>query len=103
MVGRTPDYLGKKIEVREMKLVILALLILPLAILGFSAVAAMIPVGLSSLANAGPHGLSEILYAYSSAAGNNGSAFAASTPTRPGITPRWASPCSSAASPSSCR
>ncbi len=76
MVGRTPDYLGKKIEVREMKLVILALLILPLAILGFSAVAAMIPVGLSSLANAGPHGLSEILYAYSSAAGNNGSAFA---------------------------
>ena len=76
MVGRTPDYLGKKIEAREMKLAILALLILPLAILGFSAVAAMIPVGLSSLANAGPHGLSEILYAYSSAAGNNGSAFA---------------------------
>ena len=54
----------------------LALLILPLVILGFSAVSAMIPVGLSSLANAGPHGLSEILYAYSSAAGNNGSAFA---------------------------
>jgi len=76
MVGRTPDYLGKKIESREMKLVILALLILPLVILGFSAVAAMIPQGLSSLANAGPHGLSEILYAYSSAAGNNGSAFA---------------------------
>ncbi len=76
MVGRTPDYLGKKIEAREMKLVMLALLILPLAILGFSAIAAMIPVGLSSLANNGPHGLSEILYAYSSAAGNNGSAFA---------------------------
>ncbi|MFT3987897.1 potassium-transporting ATPase subunit KdpA [Aestuariivirga sp.] len=76
MVGRTPDYLGKKIESREMKLVMLALLILPLAILGFSAVAAMIPQGLWSLANAGPHGLSEILYAYSSAAGNNGSAFA---------------------------
>ena len=76
MVGRTPDYLGKKIEAREMKLAMLALLILPLAILGFSAVAAMIPVGLSSLANAGPHGLTEILYAYSSAAGNNGSAFA---------------------------
>ena len=76
MVGRTPDYLGKKIEAREMKLTILALLILPLVILGFSAIAAMIPVGLSSLANAGPHGLSEILYAYSSAAGNNGSAFA---------------------------
>ncbi len=76
MVGRTPDYLGKKIEVREMKLAVLALLILPLAILGFSAVAALIPAGLSSLNNAGPHGLSEILYAYSSAAGNNGSAFA---------------------------
>jgi K+-transporting ATPase ATPase A chain len=76
MVGRTPDYLGKKIESREMKLAMLALLILPLVILGFSAVSAMIPVGLSSLANAGPHGLSEILYAYSSAAGNNGSAFA---------------------------
>jgi K+-transporting ATPase ATPase A chain len=76
MVGRTPDYLGKKIEAREMKLAILALLVLPLIILGFSAISAMIPVGLSSLANAGPHGLSEILYAYSSAAGNNGSAFA---------------------------
>ena len=76
MVGRTPDYLGKKIEAREMKLAMLALLILPLAILGFSAVSAMLPTALASLANAGPHGLSEILYAYSSAAGNNGSAFA---------------------------
>ncbi len=76
MVGRTPDYLGKKIEAREMKLAMLALLILPLVILGFSAVSAMLPVALASLANAGPHGLSEILYAYSSAAGNNGSAFA---------------------------
>ncbi|MEO6608620.1 MAG: potassium-transporting ATPase subunit KdpA [Aestuariivirga sp.] len=76
MVGRTPDYLGKKIEAREMKLAMLALLILPLVILGFGAVSAMLPVALASLANAGPHGLSEILYAYSSAAGNNGSAFA---------------------------
>ena len=76
MVGRTPDYLGKKIEAREMKLAMLALLILPLVILGFSAISAMLPVALASLANAGPHGLSEILYAYSSAAGNNGSAFA---------------------------
>ncbi len=76
MVGRTPDYLGKKIEVREMKLVMLALLILPLVILGFSAVSAIMPMSLASLANAGPHGLSEILYAYSSGAGNNGSAFA---------------------------
>jgi len=76
MVGRTPEYLGKKIEVREMKLAMLALLILPLAILGFSAAAAMLPKALESLANAGPRGLTEILYAYASAAGNNGSAFA---------------------------
>jgi K+-transporting ATPase ATPase A chain len=75
MVGRTPEYLGKKIEAREMKLAMLALLILPLAILGFSAASMMLPSALASLANAGPHGLSEILYAYSSAAGNNGSAF----------------------------
>jgi K+-transporting ATPase ATPase A chain len=76
MVGRTPDYLGKKIEAREMKLAMLTLLILPLVILSFSAVSAMLPVALASLANAGPHGLTEILYAYSSGAGNNGSAFA---------------------------
>ena len=76
MVGRTPEYLGKKIEAREMKLAVLALLILPLFILGFTAVAAARPSALSSLANAGPHGLTELLYAYTSAAGNNGSAFA---------------------------
>ena len=76
MVGRTPEFLGKKIEAREMKLAMLAVLILPLVILGFSAVAAMLPIALASLANAGPRGLTEILYAYSSAAGNNGSAFA---------------------------
>lgn len=76
MVGRTPEYLGKKIEAREMKLAILALIVLPLAILGFTAISAMLPVALAGLNNAGPHGLSEILYAYSSAAGNNGSAFA---------------------------
>ena len=76
MVGRTPEYLGKKIEAREMKLAILALIILPMTILGFSAVAAMLPKALEGLNNAGPHGLGEVLYAYSSAAGNNGSAFA---------------------------
>jgi K+-transporting ATPase ATPase A chain len=76
MVGRTPEYLGKKIEAREMKLVVLALLVLPFLILGFTAAAAMLPAALASLANAGPRGLTEILYAYSSAAGNNGSAFA---------------------------
>jgi K+-transporting ATPase ATPase A chain len=76
MVGRTPEYLGKKVEAREMKLAVLALLVLPLAILGFTAVSAMLPAALASLANGGPRGLTEILYAYSSAAGNNGSAFA---------------------------
>ena len=76
MVGRTPEFLGKKIEAREMKLAMLAVLILPLAILGFTAVSAMLPLALAGIANNGPHGLSEILYAYSSAAGNNGSAFA---------------------------
>ena len=76
MVGRTPEFLGKKIEAREMKFAMLAVLILPLAILGFTAVSALLPFAVSSIANPGPHGLSEILYAYSSAAGNNGSAFA---------------------------
>jgi K+-transporting ATPase ATPase A chain len=76
MVGRTPEYLGKKIEAREMKLAVLYVLVFPLATLGFTAWAAVAPYGVSSLANAGPHGLSELLYAYSSATGNNGSAFA---------------------------
>ena len=76
MVGRTPEYLGKKIEAKEMKLAMLALLILPLSILGFAAVAILLPAGLAGMANNGAHGLSEVLYAYSSATGNNGSAFA---------------------------
>ncbi len=76
MVGRTPEYLGKKIERKEVMMAALALLILPASILGFSAVASVIPAGTSSILNAGPHGLSEILYAYTSANGNNGSAFA---------------------------
>jgi len=76
MVGRTPEYLGKKIEGKEMKLSMLYVLIFPLIVLGFSAWGAVSNSGTSSLNNAGPHGLSEILYAFSSAAGNNGSAFA---------------------------
>ena len=76
MVGRTPEYLGKKIEAKEVKMTMLAILSLPLAILGFSAIAVVLPTGVASLANAGPHGHSEILYAYTSAAANNGSAFA---------------------------
>jgi K+-transporting ATPase ATPase A chain len=76
MVGRTPEYLGKKIEAKEMKLGMLYVLIFPLIILGFSAWGAVSHFGTSSLNNAGPHGISEILYAFSSGAGNNGSAFA---------------------------
>jgi K+-transporting ATPase ATPase A chain len=76
MVGRTPEYLGKKVEARELQLAMLYVLVFPLVILGLSAVAVVLPQGTSSLAQAGPHGLSEILYAASSAAGNNGSAFA---------------------------
>jgi potassium-transporting ATPase potassium-binding subunit len=77
MVGRTPEYLGKKIEAREVKMAMLAILILPLSILGFSAVASVLPdTALVGLNNAGPHGFSEVLYAYTSATGNNGSAFA---------------------------
>ena len=76
MVGRTPEYLGKKIETREVKLAMLYVLVFPLVILSFAAWSAVAPYGLSSLNNAGPHGLSEILYAFTSAAGNNGSAFA---------------------------
>jgi K+-transporting ATPase ATPase A chain len=75
MVGRTPEFLGKKIEGREMKYAMLAVLVLPLAILGFTAVSAMLPFAVASIGTPGPHGLSEILYAYTSAAGNNGSAF----------------------------
>ena len=75
MVGRTPEYLGKKIEAHEVKLAMLAVLILTLIILGFSAASVRNPAGLSSLANKGPHGFSEILYAFTSGAGNNGSAF----------------------------
>jgi K+-transporting ATPase ATPase A chain len=83
MVGRTPEYLGKKVEAREVKFAMLAVLILPLSILGFSAVATVLPAGLAGLLNHGPHGLSEILYAYSSATGNNGSAFAGLTANTP--------------------
>jgi len=76
MVGRTPEYLGKKVETREVKLAMLYVLIFPLVILAFTAWSSVVPYGLSSLNNGGPHGLSEILYAFTSAAGNNGSAFA---------------------------
>jgi potassium-transporting ATPase potassium-binding subunit len=79
MVGRTPEYVGKKVEAKEVKMAMLAILILPLMILGWSAVAVIYPPAVASMANAGPHGFSEVLYAYSSQTGNNGSAFAGLT------------------------
>jgi potassium-transporting ATPase potassium-binding subunit len=76
MVGRTPEYLGKKLEAKEVKMTILALLSLPLSILGWTALATVLPAGLAGIANGGPHGFSEILYAYTEGTANNGSAFA---------------------------
>ncbi|RKK03424.1 potassium-transporting ATPase subunit KdpA [Pseudoroseomonas wenyumeiae] len=83
MVGRTPEYLGKKVQAREIKLAMLAVLVLPATILGFTAVSMVLPMATASLAHAGPHGLSEMLYAYTSAAGNNGSAFGGLTADTP--------------------
>jgi K+-transporting ATPase ATPase A chain len=75
MVGRTPEYLGKKIQAREVQMAMLYILIFPAAILTMTAVSALLPAGLKGLNNSEPHGLSEILYAFTSTAGNNGSAF----------------------------
>jgi K+-transporting ATPase ATPase A chain len=83
MVGRTPEYLGKKIEAREVRLLVLAMLSMPLCILVFGAAAVVVPQSLSGLQDAGPHGLTELLYAYTSAAANNGSAFAGFTANLP--------------------
>jgi len=83
MVGRTPEYLGKKIESREVKMAMLGILAMAASILGFTAVASVLPAGLAGPANAGPHGFSEILYAYSSQTANNGSAFAGLTGNTP--------------------
>jgi K+-transporting ATPase ATPase A chain len=76
MVGRTPEYVGKKIEAKEVKMAMLAILILPLMYLGWTAVAVVVPSAVASMANPGPHGFTEVLYAYTSQTGNNGSAFA---------------------------
>ncbi len=83
MVGRTPEYLGKKIQAKEVKLAMLTLLVLTLSILGFTAWACVSDWGVAGLNNSGPHGFSEMLYAYSSATGNNGSAFAGLTANTP--------------------
>jgi len=88
MVGRTPEYVGKKIESREVKLAVLAIAVLPLMILGCTALASVLPAGLAGPLNKGPHGFSEILYAFTSATANNGSAFAglsANTPFYNGL------------------
>jgi K+-transporting ATPase ATPase A chain len=76
MVGRTPEYLGKKIQAAEMKLVVLYLLAVPVAILSFAGASVVLKTALASLANDGPHGLTEMTYAFTSASNNNGSAFA---------------------------
>lgn len=83
MVGRTPEYLGKKIEAKEMKMAVLGILCLPLAMLIFTAIATVMPSAVASVGTAGPHGFSEILYAYTSAAANNGSAFGGLTANTP--------------------
>jgi K+-transporting ATPase ATPase A chain len=83
MVGRTPEYLGKKIEAYDVKMAMLVVLVFPLIILGFSAISAVKPFGTSSISNPGPHGLSQILYAFTSGAGNNGSAFGGLTVNTP--------------------
>ncbi|MBD3760160.1 potassium-transporting ATPase subunit KdpA [Rhizorhabdus sp.] len=83
MVGRSPEYVGKKIEAREVKLAVLAIAVLPLVILGFTALSAVLPAGLAGPLNKGPHGFSEILYAFTSGVGNNGSAFAGLTAATP--------------------
>ena len=83
MVGRTPEYVGKKIEAREVKLAVLAIAVLPLLILGFTALSSVLPQGLAGPLNKGPHGFGEILYAFTSAGANNGSAFAGLTANTP--------------------
>jgi K+-transporting ATPase ATPase A chain len=83
MVGRTPEYVGKKIEAKEVKMAMLAILVLPLMYLGWTAVATVIPSAVAATNNAGPHGFTEILYAYTSQTGNNGSAFAGLSATTP--------------------
>ena len=97
MVGRTPEYLGKKIEAFDVKMAMLYALIFAFIVLTFSAIFVLRPEGLMAMANPGPHGFSEVLYSFVSGAGNNGSAFGAWERTG-GTTSRWASTCSSAAS-----
>ncbi len=98
MVGRTPEYVGKKIEAKEVKMAMLAILILPLMYLGWTAVAVVYQPAVASMANPGPHGFTEVLYAYTSQTGNNGSAFAGLTGNSSSTTSPVPSRCWSAAS-----
>ena len=98
MVGRTPEYVGKKIEAKEVKMAMLAILVLPLMYLGWTAVATVLPSAVASIANPGPHGFSEILYLYTSSTGNNGSAFGGITGNTTFYNTPAPSRCSSAAS-----
>jgi K+-transporting ATPase ATPase A chain len=98
MVGRTPEYVGKKIEAKEVQMAMLAILVLPLMYLGFTAVAAVNPKALTQLGNAGPHGFSEMLYLYTSSTGITARRLRASPPTRCSSTSPAPSRCSSAAS-----
>ncbi len=93
MVGRTPEYLGKKIESYDVKMAMLNVLIFPLTILVFTAISMVTSFGLAGIWNPGPHGLSEILYAFTSAVGNNGSAFAGISANTPGSIRPWGSRC----------
>jgi K+-transporting ATPase ATPase A chain len=83
MVGRTPEYLGKKIEAYDVKMAMLFVLVFPLVILSFTAISLVYPLGTAGISNPGPHGLSQVLYAFTSGAGNNGSAFAGLTVNTP--------------------
>ena len=99
MVGRTPEFLGKKIQAAEMKMVVLHILFAPLVILGFAAASVVMKSAVSSICNPGPHGLSEIVYAFASSAGNNGSAFARPHDEHELVQhDAWASRCSSGGS-----
>jgi K+-transporting ATPase ATPase A chain len=98
MIGRTPEYLGKKIEAHEMKMTSIAILVTPLLVLLGTAIAVMAEAGRAGIANPGAHGFSEILYAFSSAANNNGSAFAGLSANTPFYNGCWAWRCGSGAS-----
>src|SRR5260370_16621135 len=90
MVGRTPEYVGKKIEAKEVKMAMLAILVLPLMYLGWTAVAMLVPSAVAAMNNPGPHGFTEVLYAYVSQDGNNGSAFAGISANTPFYNPSGA-------------